>query len=268
MSTDVDKLTPHVEGLRAGALQLTNALSLHQLNDVEAQMHRAESGDMAFTSLDYKAPEDANFKLLLDDVIAAVQPLAPTIEASLDAVYGEGRVSKFTLEQLPGGAIQCVALLSPEAAYDCASLAVLTFSERSAHVRKAGVESVWDDHYLYGGDQWREAVENGETTFGYQPWLHNTICEAEGYPDRFLIVPHWSEAMYEDGEYWTPDEAGEEHSEFPKENWKYEVANGDTRAGYIEYVNSMIALENDQTVAGTSPFQATALVGVPIGLPA
>ena len=268
MATDTDKLIPHVEGLRAKALQLTNALSLLQMDTVEAHMHRDASGDMAFTSLNYEAPEGANFKLLFNEVIAAVEPLAPTIVASLDAVYGEGRVSKFTLGILPGGTVRCVALLSPERVYDCASLAVLTFSEGGAHVRKAGVESVWDSHYLYGGDQWREAVENGETTFGYQPWLHNTICEAEGYPDRFLIVPHWSEAMYEDGEYWTPDEAGEEHSEFPKENWKYEVANGDTRAGYIEYVNSMIALENDQTVAGTSPFQATALVGVPIGLPA
>jgi len=46
----------------------------------------------------------------------------------------------------------------------------------------------------------------------------------------------------EDGEHWRPESHWDDHDDFPPEDWQYEVANGDTRLGYIDWVNHQIEM--------------------------
>jgi hypothetical protein len=41
-------------------------------------------------------------------------------------------------------------------------------------------------------------------------------------------------------EEWSPQNGWEEHPRFPRADWKYEVENGDTSLGYVEWVNNQI----------------------------
>lgn len=48
-----------------------------------------------------------------------------------------------------------------------------------------------------------------------------------------------------DPELWDPENPWDHHPDHPVEDWQYEVANGDTRRAYIDWVNSQIEQAED-----------------------
>lgn len=46
--------------------------------------------------------------------------------------------------------------------------------------------------------------------------------------------------------HWDPDDIWSEHDGFPREDWMYEVANGDTVSGYIDWVNNQIEIQRNE----------------------
>ena len=53
---------------------------------------------------------------------------------------------------------------------------------------------------------------------------------------------------------WTPDSHWDDHSDYPTESWKDEVMVGDTRQGYIAWVNSQLeqAYDDGQNIANST----------------
>lgn len=51
----------------------------------------------------------------------------------------------------------------------------------------------------------------------------------------------------------TPANAWAEHPDYPLSDWKYQVASGDTRRGYREWVESMIEMEASDAVTWDEP---------------
>lgn len=49
--------------------------------------------------------------------------------------------------------------------------------------------------------------------------------------------------------HWTPDTVWDVHPDHPLEDWIYEVANNDTRSGYVDWVNAQI----DAAMTSLSP---------------
>ena len=47
-------------------------------------------------------------------------------------------------------------------------------------------------------------------------------------------------------EKWKPESHWDDHPLYPVEDWQYEVANGDTRQSYVEWVNSRIGADSEE----------------------
>jgi hypothetical protein len=46
---------------------------------------------------------------------------------------------------------------------------------------------------------------------------------------------------------WKPESHWDDHPDHPVEEWQYEVADGDTRQSYIQWVNSAIEIAEFET---------------------
>jgi hypothetical protein len=48
-----------------------------------------------------------------------------------------------------------------------------------------------------------------------------------------------------DNTEWKPASPWDDHPDHPASDWRYEVDNGDTRLGYVDWVNSILELLTD-----------------------
>jgi hypothetical protein len=71
--------------------------------------------------------------------------------------------------------------------------------------------------------------------------LQQAVKRAIELGDKELLEHFHNAGMVESSEShnsnWVPESRWSDHPDYPPEDWTYEVGNGDTRLGYVEWVN-------------------------------
>ena len=112
-----------------------------------------------------------------------------------------------------------------------------TVGPRELAARHDG-ETSWGQHPDHPMEDWRRAVGDGDTRVGYWSWVVDAIATGlgEGGGDASHLVGRGPEgealALSEATGHWEMVE------DLPPDEWRAEVASGDTRVGYWEWVAS------------------------------